>query len=447
MKTTIKRVFGVVMLLMFFASAHAQYTEVMNKQGVTFDMKKDYSLVDDHAKSNQSELIQKAVDELSAKGGGCLIIPKGTYLFSNIWMKNNVHVLIERGTYIKAYWPKGEIVDVFKFDAKKDFEYVENISVRGLGGTYTIDYTDHDLVRGEGARFVNVGQVKNFYIADAVVYDNYTTFCAIAVGLSKIVDINQKPRFRPTYGTVKNISIYNSGEGYGLTQLHRADHLYLENLYAKGGGITLRLETGGGGIHAGVHDVYAKNIVCYEGRQALMMGPHTAQNGTVGIDGITAINCAWAVTIGNGFIDRKHEGVAEAKLGRFADDSYVRNIRAVYGEDAIVLSKRIDEYPVESVPKFRAPESPNMWSFRGPSLGAVENNAESYKVSVENSIEEGFPAYSEASRTANLGKNKDEILKDVQDWEVVKILFKRKKDKSVVLSEKLMTKYFNKKGN
>lgn len=442
MKQKNKKVSGIIVLILIVVSVHAQYTEVMNKQGVTLHMKKDYSLVDDNAESNQSALIQKAVNDLSGKGGGCLIIPKGTYRFSGIRMKDNVHVLIESGTLIKAYWPEGEIVDVFKFDAEEDFMYVENISVRGIGGRYTIDYTEHGLVRGEGARFVNVGQVRNFLIADAVVLDDRTTYCAIAVGLSKIVDINQKPRFRPTYGTVKNISIYNSGEGYGLTQLHRADHLYFENLYARGGGITFRLETGGGGIHAGIHDIYAKNIICEEGRQAVMMGPHTAQNGTVGIDGVTAINCAWAVTIGGGFIDRKHEGVAEARLGRFADDSYVKNIRAVYGEDAIVLTKRIDNYPVESVKKFRAPESPFMWSFRGPSLGGVDNKAETYKVTIENVIMEGFPEYSEASRTANLGKNREEILKDVPSWELVRELFKHKQNRSYVPDEEIMKKYF-----
>lgn len=428
-------------MLAICTCAQAYYSEVMNSQGTTVNLK-DYSLVDDNAESNQSALVQKAVDELSAQGGGCLIIPRGTYRFSGIWMKNNVHILIERGTVIKAYWPKGQVVDVFKFDAEEDYTYVENISVRGLGGRYTIDYTERGKVYGEGARFVNVGQVKNFLIADALVLDNYTNFCAIAVGLSKVVDIHQKPRFRPTHGTVKNISIYNSGEGYGLTQLHRADHLTFENLYAKGGGITFRLETGGGGIHAGIHDIYARNVVCEEGRQAVMMGPHTAQNGTVGIDGITAIQCAWAVTIGNGFIDRKHEGVKEAKLGKFADDSYVKNIRVVYGEDAIVLTKRIDRYPDASIRKFRAPESRFMWSFRGPSLGGVDNMAESYKVTVENVIMEGFPQFTEAEMNANSGKKREELLKDVPSWELVRELFKRKQNKTYVMDENILKKYF-----
>ena len=67
------------------------------------NLESDYSLVDDGAKTNQSALLQKAINDVAAAGGGRLILPKGTYRFAKVYLKSNVHLLIEKDTVIKPY--------------------------------------------------------------------------------------------------------------------------------------------------------------------------------------------------------------------------------------------------------------------------------------------------------------------------------------------------------
>ena len=75
-------------------SSDAAYKETMDPDGLAKDLKADYGLVDDNAVNDQSEKFQQAIDELSAKGGGNLTIPKGTCLFNGVQLKSNVHVLL-----------------------------------------------------------------------------------------------------------------------------------------------------------------------------------------------------------------------------------------------------------------------------------------------------------------------------------------------------------------
>ncbi len=74
----------------------------MNTDSLVKNLKLDYGLVDDNAKAVQSSVIQKAINEISAAGGGRLILPKGTYRFARIHFKLNVHLLIEYSQIVKG---------------------------------------------------------------------------------------------------------------------------------------------------------------------------------------------------------------------------------------------------------------------------------------------------------------------------------------------------------
>lgn len=100
-------------------TANAEYKETMVPSGPTTNVGTDYGLVDDNAKTNQSDVPQKAIDDVAASGGGRLVIPKGTYRFAKILLKSNVHLLIEKDTVIKPYWPEGEKTVVFNLDAER----------------------------------------------------------------------------------------------------------------------------------------------------------------------------------------------------------------------------------------------------------------------------------------------------------------------------------------
>ena len=64
-------------MLAWIPTSQAAYQETMGPNGLTKNLKTDFGLVDENAKNNQSEILQKAIDDVSAKGGGCLILPKG----------------------------------------------------------------------------------------------------------------------------------------------------------------------------------------------------------------------------------------------------------------------------------------------------------------------------------------------------------------------------------
>ncbi|TWU38222.1 right-handed parallel beta-helix repeat-containing protein [Novipirellula artificiosorum] len=390
-----------MMLIRFAGIANAEYVETMDPNGLTKNAGADYGLVDDNAIANQSDVIQKAIDDIAATGGGRLIVPKGTYRFARVRLQSNVHLLIEKDTVIKPYWPAGEKTVVFDLDSERPTQrkqvtiehekvFIENVSIRGLGGRWIIDYSDRQRAKGEGVRGILAKMVRNFLIADLDIKDNYSVYCGITLTpIQTMSETSDWPVSRATDGTVRNCRIFNASPGYGLTQLHGAQSVHFEDLYAEGG-VTLRLETGAVGDKTAVYDITGKNIVNENGRCAVMLGPHSAMNGVVKIDGVKSISSAFAVTIGKG-------GVKEAELknnpdatdGIFAKGSYVKDIHAVFGKHA-----QVKTHVFLCIPEEYRNELDLRWEnkfFEGPSIGAVRDTTEGhYKVIVEDVTMEDF---------------------------------------------------------
>jgi hypothetical protein len=198
------------------------------------------------------------------KAAGRLIVPKGTYRLAGVRLRSNIHLLIEKDTVIKPYWPEGMKTVVFLLDAdrpankrkmtpEQERAFIENVSIRGLGGRWIVDYSNREPKKGEGVRAVLATMVRNFLIADLDVKDNFTTYCGITLTpLQTKSETKDWPVSRATDGTIRNCRIYNASPGYGLTQLHGAQSVHFEDIYAKGG-VTLRLETGAVGLRTGVY--------------------------------------------------------------------------------------------------------------------------------------------------------------------------------------------------
>jgi hypothetical protein len=401
MKSTTRAVVAGLLLVARAAVANAGYTETMDPNGPLKDLRADFGLLDDDAAHNQSGILQKAIDALSAEGGGRLVVPKGTYRFARVYLKSNVHLLIEKGTVIKPYWPSGEKTVVFLLDVEapsnrkeakqRERDYIENVSIRGLGGRFVIDYSDRERKEGEGIRAVLCRMVKNFLISDLDVRDNFTVHCGVTMTptRSRTESVEDWEVSRATDGTMRNCRIFNASPGYGLVQLHGAQSVHFEDLYAKGG-VTLRLETGALGGHTAVFDVTGRNIVCENGRCAVMLGPHSAVNGSVHVDGVTAKSCAYAVTIGLGGVKKQELARnPDAKDGRFADGSSIKNIRAIFGHDAQIKTHAILEIPEEYLDDLRLRKVSKF--FDGPSIGAVKDSTEGhYRVIVEDVTLDGF---------------------------------------------------------
>jgi hypothetical protein len=393
-------VLAATIILGFATTGNAEYKETMDPDGATKNVA-DYGLVDDGAETNQSEIFQQAIDDVAASGGGRLILPKGTYRFAGIRLKSNVHLLIEKDTVIKPYWPEGMKTVVFNLDAERpankrrmtleqEQAHIENVSIRGLGGRWIIDYSDRERKPNEGVRGILAKMVQNFLIADLDVRDNYSTYCGITLtAFQTQSETKDWPVSRATDGTIRNCRIFNASAGYGLTQLHGAQSVHFENLYAEGG-VTLRLETGAVGDKTAVYDITGKDIVNENGRCAVMFGPHSAMNGVVKIDGVRSISSAYAVSLGKG-------GVKEAELrhnpdatdGIFAEGSYVRNIHAIFG-----MTAQVKTHVFLSIPEEYHNDLDLKWEdkfFEAPSIGAVKDySGDQYHVIIENVTMQGF---------------------------------------------------------
>ncbi|VGO18564.1 glycoside hydrolase family protein [Pontiella sulfatireligans] len=386
-----RTILWIIAVLACTSASQAEYVETMQENGKQWNLQKDFGLVDNNAKSNQSELLQKAIDDVSAKGGGRLIMPKGTYKFAGVFLNSNVHLLIEKDTVIKPYWPKGTKAGIFTLSTKSmDKGHIENVSIRGMGGSFIVDYSDRERDPNEGCRAINCRQVKNFLLSDILIKDSWTKYCSVNFTPSKADDAREWEVFRPTDGLVKNLKSTDSSSGYGLLQMHAGDTIHFENLWTSGGGVCFRLETGGGGENGGIDNITAKNIYCENGLSAVLMGPHKSQNGMVVIDGVTANSCATGVTMGPGFVEKRNLDNPNYKPGRFADGSTVKNVHVIFGTNAPISLKGIGNVPKEYLDDLRWGKTGNN-RLRGPSMYVVKDlTGDSWTPVIKNVTSEGF---------------------------------------------------------
>ena len=166
---------------------------------------------------------------------------------------------------------------------KRERDYIENASIRGLGGRFIVDYSDRERREGEAIRAILCRMVKNFLISDLDVKDSFTVYC-----------------------------------------------------------------------------------------------------------GVTAKGCAYAVTIDLGGVKKQELARnPNAKNGRFADGTSIKNVRAVFGRDAQIKTHAILEIPEEHLDDLRLRKVTKF--FDGPSIGAVKDSTEgAYHVIVENVTLDGF---------------------------------------------------------
>lgn len=385
------------------------YVETMKKGGLTKDVVKDYKMVSSYTK-DQSSKLQSAINDISKKGGGKLIIPEGIYCFSEVYMASNVHILVNekavlrpagllRETKGKGGIPNysyGIMLHFSHINGRTSPKFIENCSIRSEnGGRFTVDYSHLPLGDAHQVRFICARMVRNFLIADVNIQDNYTKFCGIIFVPVDIDNVSKLEVSRPTNGEIRDCSIFNANSGYGLCQFHGAQSLYLENIYAKGG-ITLRLEPDIVSEVDGIGDIRAVNVRSENGRAAVMMNPHTVHCGTIKVDGVWAKSSSFGVLIHKGFIDDQNKNNPNATIGTYADDSEVVNIHVIYGIDAQVDRKEI--WILEPNDAKYALYRDNLYlskaSFDGPSVAPVFDNTRGmYKVTCRNITSEGFDSH------------------------------------------------------
>ncbi len=382
-----------------FAEPYVDYTASTTTR---YNATIDYSIISSF--DDQTAKIQAAINEISTNGGGVLYFPSGTYVFAEVYMASNIHIEVSKDATFKPYWPTNETAaNMLYFAPKVESDgHLVNCSIRceSDGEQFTVDYSnlnpDHSGEKGDGdnsynIRFIVVRAVKNFLISDIKILDNRTKYCGVIFSSVKSSDRADDEVVCGTDGTIRDVSIYDANVGYGMCQLHAAKNLLFENLYSDGG-VALRLEVDSGGVFEGLFDINARNIISEEGYTAVLMAPHEIHNGTIRIDGVTAVGSMYGVLLREGFIETADLGDPTLTNGTYANDSEIQN---VYAKSALTAQiNRLDAWVYDSneLKKITSTENyGNKVYYTGPSLVPVYDNTNNgYTVTVSGVTQDGF---------------------------------------------------------
>jgi len=321
-------------------------------------------------------------------------IPAGNYTFKQVSLKSNVHLEIEHDAVIEPSIEngagsgkknaQGKHFAIFNLTGDSAREPIENVSIRGVGGRYTVKVPVYE----PGIIFCAFKHVRNFWVSDANIEKHLTKFACFQFGCG----LQDKDGvWRPMKGTIADCNVTGAAYGYGLVQIQAGESVLFENLSGTGG-VTLRIETGSKQMNdaqiGGIDRIYGKNIECTDGNAAVMISPHSMHNGVVAVDGVKSIGCGFGVRIEGGYIAKKYSN-SGLTTGTFAPGGYVKNVKATFGMNAQLKQKHYGYMPPELV-KFIKAESEDSESHRGPSMAAVFNSATDFKVEVENVTVSGF---------------------------------------------------------
>ncbi|MFR9578842.1 MAG: glycosyl hydrolase family 28-related protein [Rikenellaceae bacterium] len=218
------------------------YVDYNSSTTTRYNATTDYGIISS-GYDDQTTKIQSAINEISADGGGILYFPSGTYLFAEVYMASNVHIIVSKDATFKPYWGTNETaVNMLYFGPKVEADgHLTNCSIRceSNGEKFTVDYShlnpDHLGEKGDGdnnynVRFIVVRAVKNFLISDIKILDNRTKYCGVIFSSVKSADRANDEVVCGTDGTIRDVAIYDANVGYGMCQLHAAKNLLFENL-------------------------------------------------------------------------------------------------------------------------------------------------------------------------------------------------------------------------
>jgi len=312
------------------------------KHKITKNLVTDFD-VDNDFVTNDSDKLQQAVNMISEKGGGKLLVPKGNYTFSDIEMQSNVHIVFDSEVVIRPSKRENKKnFEIFSFG--KNSDVVKNVSITSNNPNkkYTIDLTK---TNNFNVAVFALRNIDNFLFSDVIIKDNQTKFSSFTLGITPF----EGNYFYPRNGIIENATTTKADYGYGLVQSQAAKNVHFKNIGGQGG-ITLRLETGAKEMNnvqiGGNHDILANNIECYDGNAAVMISPHAMQNGIVTIDGVTAVNCGFGVRIGGAFMAKKYNQDIGLKLGTYDPRSSVKNVTATFGTSSQVKPKHMMYIPL-----------------------------------------------------------------------------------------------------
>lgn len=341
---------------------------------VSFPRTVDF-ISDNDFDTDDSTDLQLVIDSLYNLGGGRIKIPAGNYTFSNIQMKENVHIEVDKGATFKPKQETGrKSIVMFVFSSDNKNNPLKNVSLYCTNGRFKVDMRSI-TPDGRGVRMCFFRNVDGFYVSNINVLDRHTQFSAFVFNGETI----EERAYGPTNGVLMNVNTDNSDYGYGLVQMQLGKNIFFRNISGTGG-TTLRIETHNVNLRPlnavnVIENIVARNVRCKDGNAAVMLSPHFMDNGYVDISNVFAENSGFAVRIEKGFVAPK-ELLTHPNLvpGTFDATSIIRNVKAVYGTTAqlkpkhygFMLCEERNRVSFSSISSF-----PHGDSFEGPSIAPV----------------------------------------------------------------------------
>lgn len=113
--------------------------------------------------------IQKAIDNLAAKGGGTVVVPEGKWLTGRLTMRSNIRLHLNKGAelhfsgeiadYLPVVLCRNEGIDIYSMGALIYADGAENIALTGEGKLVGPDYESELGTRHEGGISEDVGKL------------------------------------------------------------------------------------------------------------------------------------------------------------------------------------------------------------------------------------------------------------------------------------------------
>ena len=129
-------------------------------------------------KTNDQAAFMKAIAAAAKAGGGVVYVPKGTYALRSVYLQSHVDVQVEGGTVFKVASGATNNESVFYLAKQGVYtqqaaaaSFVEDVSVEGVNGTFTVDLRSAPTTRNHAFTAINV---KGFTIANMNAMQNNT---------------------------------------------------------------------------------------------------------------------------------------------------------------------------------------------------------------------------------------------------------------------------------
>lgn len=356
------------------------YTPPAN-YNVTKNLVTDYN-VDNSFSTDDSQVLQQAIDDITAAGGGKLVISAGDYTLSEISIPSNVHIEIDSGTTIRpSTRPDNKNYDIFKIgeESPNTVAPTKNVSIVGINGNFTIDLR---YANNKNVRCFFYRNCSNFYLANLTVLDTKSIFAAVEYGGVNV----DGTVYGPTNGILKNIEVYDAHYGYGMVQVQYGRNILFKNLFGLGG-TTLRLESHyktyfGTDCSNYIDDIVGRGISSENGNSSVMLSPHFVKNGYVDISDITSKGSGFAVRVEKGYTT-SDEQAAGLTPGWFHSTSALSDIKATFTLSEAQLKEKHFQY----MPCYLRPyivEDQGSIIYSGPSIAAVVDR-DNYDLQVDES--------------------------------------------------------------